>query len=282
MNSNLGCAASSGSSGKTAHPMAGLGPMAPMAQMQQSAPPAANVTATRPIRVFIAEDHKITLWGLKRLIDAMASQMVVVGTASSHHELMNSEAVALADVILLDLDLGGEDTGASLAQLRQRGPGHVLVLTAADDLAQHRSAVMQGARGVVHKSEPAETILRAIEKVHSGEVWLHRALLGQVLGLLTTGGQAAPPSKPDPDAQRIASLTPREREIVVTMTQSSGDKQLAVAANLGMSEHTLRNHLTTIYSKLNVRGRLELHVYATAHSMGAAAPKPTNAGGASS
>jgi two-component system, NarL family, nitrate/nitrite response regulator NarL len=224
----------------------------------------------QPIRVFIAEDHKITLWGLRRLIDAMAPQMVVVGTASSRSELMHDEAAAQADVILLDLDLGGEDTGASLAELRRRCSGHVLVVTAADDLAQHRAAVMQGARGVVHKSEPAETILRAIEKVHGGEVWLHRALLGQVLGLLTDGGPAAPPRKADPQAQRIASLTPREREIVVTMTHSAGDKQLAVAANLGMSEHTLRNHLTTIYSKLNVRGRLELHVYATAHGIGAA------------
>jgi two-component system, NarL family, nitrate/nitrite response regulator NarL len=239
-------------------------------------------TTTQPIRVFIAEDHKITLWGLRRLIDAMAPQMLVVGTASSHRELMQDEAAAQADVILLDLDLGGEDAGASLAQLRQRCHGHVLVVTAADNVAQHRAAVMQGARGVVHKSEPAETILRAIEKVHSGEVWLHRALLGQVLGLLTDGGPAAPTRQADPEAQRIASLTPREREIVVTMTRSSGDKQLAVAANLGMSEHTLRNHLTTIYSKLNVRGRLELHVYATAHGLGATHQPPASAGGASS
>jgi two-component system, NarL family, nitrate/nitrite response regulator NarL len=280
MNFNLGCTGSS--SGQMSPQRLGFGPMAAMAHAPQGGPGAANLSASSPIRVFIAEDHKITLWGLKRLIDAMDSQMVVVGTASSHHELMTSDAVALADVILLDLDLGGEDTGASLAQLRQRGSGHVLVLTAADDIAKHRGAVMHGARGVVHKSEPAETILRAIEKVHGGEVWLHRTLLGQVLGLLTDGGRPMPPSKPDPDAQRIASLTPREREIVVTMTRSSGAKQLAVAADLGMSEHTLRNHLTTIYSKLNVRGRLELHVYATAHGLGAAAPKPTNAGGASS
>ncbi len=53
------------------------------------------------------------------------------------------------------------------------------------------------------------------------------------------------------------------------MVNSPGDKQFAVADQLGMSEHTLRNHLTTIYSKLDVRGRLELHVYATAHGLGA-------------
>jgi len=230
----------------------------------------------RAIRVFVAEDHQITLWGLQRLIDASNPRMEVVGTASSHAELMNHDAAALADVILLDLDLGGEDTGASLACLRQRCRGRVLVLTAADDVALHRAAMVKGARGVIHKSEPAETILRAIEKVNGGEIWLHRALLGDVLGQLTDG-QSAAPRQDDIDAKRIASLTPREREIVVTMVRSAGAKQLSVADELHMSEHTLRNHLTTIYSKLCVRGRLELHVYATAHGLGASAPRRLDA-----
>ena len=233
-----------------------------------SAPAALNA-APRPIRVFVAEDHQITLWGLTRLIDS-SSGMEVVGTASSRTELLNHDAAASADVILLDLDLAGEDTGASLGSLRQRCPGRVLVLTGSDDIAKHRAAVMKGARGVVHKSEPAETILRAIEKVNEGQIWLHRALLGEVMGLLTDGNPAALSRPADPDARRIASLTPREREIVVTMVGRAGAKQLAVADELGMSEHTLRNHLTTIYSKLNVRGRLELHVYASAHGLGAA------------
>jgi len=224
----------------------------------------------RAIRVFVAEDHQITLWGLQQLINASRPRMEVVGTASSHAELMNHDAIAGADVILLDLDLGGEDTGASLASLRRRGPGRVLVLTGADDLAQHRDAMVKGARGVIHKSEAAETILRAIEKVNDGEVWLHRALLGDVLGLLTDGSPTAASRPADPDAQRIASLTPREREIVVTMVRSAGAKQISVADELHMSEHTLRNHLTTIYSKLGVHGRLELHVYATAHGLGVA------------
>jgi two-component system nitrate/nitrite response regulator NarL len=171
-------------------------------------------------------------------------------------------------VILLDLDLGGHDTGASLGSLRQRCSGRVLVLTGTDDVAQHRDVVMKGARGVVHKSEPAEVILRAIEKVNEGEIWVHRALLGQVMGLLTEGGPAAAKAPVDPEAERIASLTRREREIVQTMVRNSAAKQFAVAADLCMSEHTLRNHLTTIYAKLGVRGRLELHVFASSHGLG--------------
>ncbi len=223
---------------------------------------------TRSIRVFIAEDHHITLWGLKQLIETAKPGMDVVGTASSLAELMNHPAAAQADVLVLDLDLGGQDASAQLSELRRRCPAHVLVLTAADDVAQHRTAVMRGARGVVHKSAPAPTVLQAIEKVSAGEVWLHRALMGEVLDLLT-GTPAAPAEAPDPDRERLASLTPREREIVVTLLRMSGSKQLAVADALGMSEHTLRNHLTTIYSKLAVRGRLELHVLASRHGLGA-------------
>jgi two-component system, NarL family, nitrate/nitrite response regulator NarL len=226
---------------------------------------------TRTIRVFVAEDHQITLWGLQRLIDASGRRMEVVGTASSRAQLMASEDAATADVILLDLDLGGEDAAVSLAGLRQRCTGRVLVLTAADDIARHRAAVMNGARGVIHKSEPAETILRAIEKVDAGEVWLHRSLLGEVLGLLTDGNPAGESRKPDPEAQRIASLTAREREVVSAMVRSVGAKQLAVADGLGMSEHTLRNHLTVIYSKLGVQGRLKLYVYAIEHGLAPAA-----------
>jgi DNA-binding NarL/FixJ family response regulator len=219
-----------------------------------------------PIRVFLADDHRVTLWGLQRLIDANQPHMRVIGTATTRRELLGHHAVSEADVLLLDLDLGGESSTDVLPDLQRVCRGHVLVLTAADDPEQHRDAVMRGVRGVLHKSEPADAVVRAIEKVSAGEVCLQGALLGEVLGRLTGRTPAAP--RNDVHAQRIASLTPREREIIAAMVRMAGAKQLAIADELGMSEHTLRNHLTTIYSKLAVHGRLELHVYATEHGLG--------------
>jgi two-component system, NarL family, nitrate/nitrite response regulator NarL len=240
--------------------------------MPMVSPVTEESAARLPIRVFIAEDHAITLWGLRRLIDSAPARMRVVGTASNCAELTAHDALPSADVIVLDLDLGGEDATSTLAALRQRSAGHVLVLTGSDDAGEQQQAVIKGARGVVHKSEPADIILRAIEKVHDGEIWLHRSMLGVVLGRLTRDGAADPqPVATDPNAQRIASLTPREREIVATMISRSDTKQFAVADELHISEHTLRNHLTTIYSKLGVHGRLELHVFATKHGLGAPA-----------
>lgn len=237
-----------------------------------AAPPSApsRAEAGGAIRVFIAEDHHITLWGLRRLIEGATPRMEVVGTARTREELLNHDAAAQADVILLDLDLAGEDTASALDRLRQRCPGHVLVLTAADCTRTQHAAVMRGARGVVHKSEPAATILQAIERVSQGDVWLNSQLVSQVLGVLTEQRGGALPRQRDPDAERIASLTGRERDIVGTLVRSAGAKLITVAHGLHMSEHTLRNHLTSIYSKLNVRGRLELHVFATTHGLAAA------------
>ena len=227
--------------------------------------PASAAPRVQSIRVVLAEDHGITLWGLQRLIDASRPRMEVVGTASSRRELLQHWALAEADVIVLDLDLGGENAAGFMAELQQHSKAHVLILTGSDDAGRHRAAVLEGARGVLHKSQSAETILRAIEKVHAGEVWLEPGLLGDVLGRLTGRRSEAPST--DPHAARIASLTPREREIVTALVAHAGAKQLVLADALGMSEHTLRNHLTTIYAKLQVRGRLELHLYATKHGL---------------
>jgi two-component system nitrate/nitrite response regulator NarL len=241
--------------------------------MQYAAPadttsqPCATGTGGSPIRVFLADDHRVTLWGLQQLIESARPEMQVAGTALTRAELVAHPALADTDLLLLDLDLGGEDGCTALADVQRRCRGHVLILTADDDVTHHRQAVMQGARGVLHKSESADTVLRAIRKVHEGEIWLHHNIVAELLGQLT-GRSAAPPPAPDPATQRIGSLTPREREIITEMVHMSGRKQLAVADALGMSEHTLRNHLTAIYAKLGVHGRLELHLFATEHGLG--------------
>jgi DNA-binding NarL/FixJ family response regulator len=247
--------------------------MQPASATHHAAPAAhraALASGTTTIRVFLADDHRVTLWGLQQLIDSARPEMEVVGTALTRAELVAHPALAETDLLLLDLDLGGEDGCTAMADVQRRCPGRVLILTADDDVAHHRQAVMQGARGVLHKSESADTVLRAIRKVHQGEIWLHRNIVAELLGQLTGGGTVSTPAL-DPATQRIATLTPRERDIVAQLVRMSGRKQLAVADALGLSEHTLRNHLTAIYSKLGVHGRLELHLFATEHGLGARA-----------
>jgi two-component system, NarL family, nitrate/nitrite response regulator NarL len=231
-----------------------------------SAPPPGP--APQPIRVFLVEDHAITAWGLQRLIESGPSAMTVVGTADTRASLVNHPQLPHTDVLVLDLDLGDEDGLEALPEVLRRSSAHVLVLTASDDTERHCRAVERGARGVMHKSEAPQKILAAIEHLRSGAVWLSPQLVGQALGRMTNQLQNGQPAKKTADT-RIASLTTREREIVTMISQRPGEKLLRMASDLGLSENTLRNHLTAIYSKLGVRGRLELHVFAAEHGLAA-------------
>ena len=226
-----------------------------------------QAVSQNPIRVMIVDDHKAIVWGLQRLIESAQPRMEVVGTANSSAEMLSSVGAARPDVILLDLDLNGENSANVLPDLQRLCPGQALILTGERDPNVHKLAIMKGARGVIGKDESAEVLLQAIERVHAGEVWINRALMGKVLSAMSSGIE--PGSRGDPEAARIASLTQRERDIVRAVVENRGDKSQVIADVLHISEHTLRNHLTNIYDKLGARNRLDLFAYATTHGIAA-------------
>ena len=219
-----------------------------------------------PIRVMIVDDHKSVVWGLERLVESAGERMAVVGTAHSCADMLAGVDAAQPDVILLDLDLNGQNAGDALPDLLRESPAQVLILTGGRDPQVQHEAILKGARGVIGKDESAELLLHAIERVHAGEVWINRMMMAKVIGTLSAGGR-----NPDVDAeaQRIASLTARERDIVRAVVQNRGAKSLAIANTLHISEHTLRNHLTTIYDKLGARNRIDLFAYAVEHGLAA-------------
>lgn len=223
-----------------------------------------TVLPPNPIRVLLVDDHASVRWGLRKLVEGIGPKCEVVGEAGNR-----SEALALArrekpNVILLDLDMGEENGLDLLPELLKEVKANVIILTGLRDKATHERAVLRGARGVVLKEEPAEVILAAIEKVHRGELWLDQATIGRIFSELTrAGGQGTS----DPEADKIASLTPRERQIVSVITSEGHSTNKKIAARLHMSEHTLRNHLSSIYGKLGVENRLELFMYALNHGL---------------
>lgn len=221
------------------------------------------LTTESPIRVFLVDDHRTMLWGLERLIESAADRLLHVGSATSIEELLASPHSRGADIIVLDLDLGGHNSISSLGDIQRVLHGRILVLTGARDVETHRRAVVAGARGVVRKEEPVDVLLRAIEKVHTGDLWVNRAMMGDIFDQLTSGrGQA------DENAAKISSLTPKELEVIAALVRHRGAKSLVIAESVGISEHTLRNHLSVIYHKLGLRGRLDLYVYATENGIG--------------
>ena len=102
-------------------------------------------------------------------------------------------------------------------------------------------------------------MIKAIKKVHHGEVWLDRLTMGSVLQEMTEEKQA------DPDQEKIASLTEREREVVSLVGEGLKNKQ--IAAKLFISETTVTHHLSSVFSKLAVSDRLELIIYAFRHGL---------------
>lgn len=217
-----------------------------------------------PIRVFLIDDHRSILWGLERLIDSGKPAMQVVGSATSCAEALTMIEKLAPDVILLDIDLGGENGINELPKLIAKTRAKILVLTGVRDRSTHDNAVLAGASGVVEKETSAETILTAIGKVHAGQLWLDRAATGRVFVEFTREAaiQAA-----DPERAKMASLTDREREIAIATVTNAGATAKTIAQSLHISEHTLRNHLTSIYDKLGVDNRLGLYAYANKHGL---------------
>lgn len=216
-----------------------------------------------PIRILLVDDHKTMLWGLEKLIEGAAPALTLAGTAHNNDSALREAARLRPDLIVLDLDLEGRSSIEILPQLLRDSGARVLILSGNRDQTLLAEAVKLGARGVVGKDAAAEVVLAAIAQVHRGELSLEPALMSAMLG------QMVAPSVVDPEAGRIASLTPKERKIVAVVADSNGAPNKELAARLFIAEPTLRNSLTTIYQKLGVANRLELYVYATRHKLSA-------------
>ncbi len=214
----------------------------------------------RPIRVLLVDDHRAVLWGLEKLIEGQKPRMEVVGTATNCTEAFNLAGKMQPDVVVLDIDLGEQNGVDAIPELIERSKGKVLVLTGLRNNSRtHDDAVLAGARGIVHKEDPTETILKAIQKIHEGELWLDRITTGRIFVEISRAGS---PSREDPEKKKISLLTAREREVVSELAAQPSANYKKIAHKLHITGHTVRNHLTSIYSKLGVINRLELFVYA--------------------
>jgi two-component system, NarL family, nitrate/nitrite response regulator NarL len=224
--------------------------------------PQLPVAPAAPIRVLLVDDHRSVLWGLRKLIEAAAPQFQLAEAASCRRDALRAFAEHRPDVVVLDLDLG-EDNGVDLiGELRTLAEVNVLVLTGARDAETRERAVLAGARGLVHKSEPAEVILDAIASVHAGELWLDSPTIAKLFRRLSGA------RRDEPSAAANGTLTPAERRVIRAVLQHKGAPNKVIASALNISEHTLRNHLASIYDKLGVHHRLDLVLYAMEHRLG--------------
>lgn len=212
----------------------------------------------------LIDDHRSVLWGLEKLIDSEKPRMKVVGTATNSTEAISLLASISPDIILTDLDLNGESGIKLIPDLIEKSRAKILVLTGTRDLTIRDGAMLAGAKGIVDKGDTAETILKAIEMVHKGEVWIDNSTTNRIFSELTRKKSA---EANNPELRKIASLTRKERMTAAAIGNDATANTKMIAERLCISENTLRNHLSAIYAKLELSNRLELFVYVNKHGI---------------
>ena len=218
--------------------------------------------AVNSIRILLVDDHAVVRAGLRMIIQSRPG-MTIVGEAGSRDDALALAGSERPDIILLDLDLGGDSGMALIGDLMSAASeAKIIILTGLRDAEAHRQAVLRGAMGIVRKEKAAEALIKAIQRVHAGEAWLDPSLMA---GVLTEIGRSNKPKKIEPEAEKIATLTKREREVVALIGE--GIKNKEIADRLFISETTVRHHLTSIFDKLGVGDRVELLIYAFRHGL---------------
>jgi len=228
-------------------------------QASPTNPPKAPPT----VRILLVDDHAIIRAGLRMLIETHPG-FQMIGECDNRADAIALATNELPDIILLDLDLGQENGLDFLGELLAvtQGRSRVIVLTGDRDPRKHARAVGLGALGVVLKDRAPEVLLLAIEKVTQGDAWLEPHVMATALTDLWKSRQAP---RTDPETEKIAALTQREREVIELVAK--GFKNQKIGETLFISEPTVRRHLGGIFSKLDVSDRLELLVYAIEHGV---------------
>jgi len=204
-----------------------------------------------PIKVLVLDDHSVVREGVRMILENDA-HIELTGEAANIKDMLRLVERDRPDVILLDLALAEGNSLSSIPKILDIHPeARILVFTGVIDEDIHKKALLSGAHGVLLKERAGSVLVTAIKKLCDGEAWIDRHLTAKVLH------DAAHSEKTrSAIARKFDTLTDRERDIVRLITD--GHNNNFIADKLNMSEKTVRNRLTVIYSKLEVTSRLEL------------------------
>ena len=194
------------------------------------------------ITVLIADDHPVVRQGLQVLL-SVQDDIEVVGEAADGGQALALAAQLDPDVILLDLKLPVMDGIAVLRELRGSGlRTRALVLTSAADRDLVTLAVQAGAAGFLYKDVDPDALVRALRSVHDGNTLLAPEAAGSLLGTSAA-------------VQGIGALTDREREVLGQIADGRSNRE--IARLLGVSEKTVKTHVSSVLAKLGVADRTQ-------------------------
>jgi len=215
------------------------------------------------IRVLIVDDQSLIRIGIQALLQRKPD-IEVIGHASDGAEALRQVAALDPDVVLMDIRMPGMDGVEATRQLvaRQARAGIIILTTFRDD-ANVFSALAAGARGYLLKDTDHKELAEAIRVVASGCALIHPEITAQVLREFSRLATPAPPAPPPRSAlsdARLALLT--ERELAILRMLGSGRTNQEISERLALSVGTVKNHISTILSKLDVRDRTQAGLFA--------------------
>jgi DNA-binding NarL/FixJ family response regulator len=215
------------------------------------------------LRVVIVDDHPVFRDGLSALLTSVG--MDVVGEAENGSSAIEVSTELQPDVVIMDIKMPGLDGIEASRRLRSQGfEPAILILTMFEDDDSVFAALRAGASGYVLKDANQEDLVRAIRTVASGEVIFGGGVASKVLRYFAVGSKTS--------AEPFPELTDREREILELV--ASGSNNASIARRLFLSEKTVRNNVSNIFTKLHVADRSEAIVKAREAGLGGGSGSP--------
>ncbi|MBT2385943.1 response regulator transcription factor [Streptomyces sp. ISL-11] len=197
-------------------------------------------------RVLLVDDHPLFREGLAAAVD-LDEGFTVVAQAATGEEALTEAARTTPDLVVMDLGLPGQSGIETTRQIRERLPGtQVLVMTMSEDDDNLLAAIRAGARGYLLKGAVREEILHALHTVGRGGAVFSPRMAERLGALFAAFGSA-------PAKEAFPTLTAREREILDLLAAGLSYRQ--IAQRLFVADKTVRNHVGSIFTKLQVHDR---------------------------
>jgi DNA-binding NarL/FixJ family response regulator len=215
------------------------------------------------VTVLVVDDQRLIREGIASLLDIQEG-VTVVGTAVNGQEAIEKAVALSPEVILMDVRMPVMDGIAATVRVRQELPGcRVLMLTTFDDDEYIVKSLQAGATGYLLKDIPAADLAQAVRLTHAGIYQLAPSVAGKLVGQLSAGAEGKKHRADVPPAEH--DLT--ERELDVLRLIATGATNREIAAELVVSEGTVKNHVSNILSRLGLRDRVQAALYAHDHDL---------------
>jgi len=203
------------------------------------------------IQVMIVDDHKMVREGLKKLLE-FDGQIAVAGEANNGKECLEAIPVVNPDIVLLDINMPVMNGIETLEAIKKKKYNtKVLMLTVHNEVEYLIRAVDIGIDGYILKDSDAQELIRAVNTVYAGEKFIQPSLIPLLNSKLITR---------DLDKEKLASLSKRELDVLKLTAVGMFNKE--IGKELGISERTVKNHLSTIFKKIDTSDRTQAAVFA--------------------